>query len=285
MALVRPDPEKVIPRFMHYYFLSSPWRAVVEANVINGATVDRIPIAKFPDFKATIPSKDEQQCIADVLSAYDDLIENNRRRIQLLEESARLLYKEWFVHLRFPGHEHVTIHDGIPDGWEQLPLGEVLTLQRGFDLPVAKRKPGKCPIFASTGINGYHEQAKVKAPGVVTGRSGSLGTVMYVDEDFWPLNTTLWVKEFKRLSPIFATHLLHELKLEQFNGGAAIPTLNRNDVHRIKILCPPKLLHDQFVEFANSAYVQIKNLKQQKSQLQQARDLLLPRLMNGEIAV
>lgn len=100
----------------------------------------------------------------------------------------------------------LAIVDGVPEGWKRLSLGEVLTLQRGFDLPTSARKPGSYPIFASTGTNGYHEQAKVKAPGVVTGRSGSLGTVMYVDEDFWPLNTTLWVKEFKRANPLFATY-------------------------------------------------------------------------------
>jgi type I restriction enzyme S subunit len=108
---------------------------------------------------------------------------------------------------------------------------------------------------------------------------------MYVDEDFWPLNTTLWVKEFKCIDPLFATHLLTELKLEQYNGGAAVPTLNRNDVHRVNVLCPPSLLNTQFVEFAAPAYAQIRILRQQISQLQQARDILLPRLMNGEIAV
>lgn len=97
--------------------------------------------------------------------------------------------------------------------------------------------------------------------------------------------TTLWVKEFKRIDPLFATHLLTELRLEQYNGGVAVPTLNRNDVHRVDILCPPSLLHTQFVEFTASAYAQIKILRQQIAQLEQARDILLPRLMNGEIIV
>jgi len=124
--------------------------------------------------------------------------------------------------------------DGVPEGWEKKPLGEMLTLQRGFDLPVSKRKEGKTPIYASTGINGHHVEAKVKGPGVVTGRSGSLGTVMFVSGDFWPLNTTLWVKEFKLVGPHFATHLLENMHLEQYNGGAAVPTLNR---HLIEMMC------------------------------------------------
>jgi type I restriction enzyme S subunit len=130
MALVRPDPMKVHPRFLHYYFLTSSWRSVVEANIINGATVDRVPLTKFPDFQVRLPVLETQRRIASILSAYDDLIENNRRRIQLLEQSARLLYKEWFVHLRFPGHEHVNVKDGVPAGWEKIQVKNVLSKVR-----------------------------------------------------------------------------------------------------------------------------------------------------------
>lgn len=284
MALVRPDTTKVTPRFLHYYFLTPAWRSVVEANIISGATVDRVPLTKFPDFEVRLPAIDDQRRIASILSAYDDLIENNRRRIQLLEQAAQLLYKEWFVYLRFPGHEHVKIKNGVPEGWEKKPLGELLTLQRGFDLPVSKRKEGHIPIYASTGINGYHVEAKVAGPGVVTGRSGSLGKVMYVIGDFWPLNTTLWVKEFKLVKPLFATHLLESMQLEQYNGGAAVPTLNRNDVHRVEVLCPSKVLLDLFEEYVGDIMSQLDTLKKASSKLANARELLLPRLMSGEIA-
>ncbi|MEW8394296.1 MAG: restriction endonuclease subunit S [Candidatus Thiodiazotropha sp.] len=230
------------------------------------------------------PDPQDQSRIASVLSSYDELIENNRRRIQLLEQAARQLYKEWFVHHRFPGHEHVKIKNGVPEGWEKKPLGELLTLQRGFDLPVSKRKEGHIPIYASTGINGYHVEAKVAGPGVVTGRSGSLGKVMYVIGDFWPLNTTLWVKEFKLVKPLFATHLLESMQLEQYNGGAAVPTLNRNDVHRVEVLCPSKVLLDLFEEYVGDIMSQLDTLKKASSKLANARELLLPRLMSGEIA-
>jgi type I restriction enzyme, S subunit len=203
----------------------------------------------------------------------------------LLEQAARLLYQEWFGHLRFPGHEHVPVVGGVPAGWARVPLGEVLTLQRGFDLPVGDRQEGPIPIYASTGINGYHNIAKVEGPGVVTGRSGSLGTVMFVSEDFWPLNTTLWVKEFKNVGPHFVTHLLSNMHLEQYNGGAAVPTLNRNDVHRIYVLRPSQTLLELFEAQATDLAHQIGILNKAVDKLAQARDLLLPRLMNGEIAV
>ena len=226
-----------------------------------------------------------QQRIVEILASYDDLIENNRRRIQLLEESARLLYQEWFVHLRFPGHEQVQITAGVPEGWSKEPLEKLLILQRGFDLPVSKRIEGSVPIYASTGINGFHNVAKVKGPGVVTGRSGSLGAVMYVAKDYWPLNTTLWVKEFKKASPIFATYLLRAMKLEGYNGGAAVPTLNRNDVHKVDVLCPESKLMNEFEVQVDNIFKKIDKLKEYNEKLAQARDLLLPKLMIGELTV
>jgi type I restriction enzyme, S subunit len=284
LVRIRIDPNRANPEYIG---------RIVESNMYKNFVLSRVGGAAQPNANAKvlsafclpIPERLIQSKIVVILSAYDDLIENNRRRIQLLEQAARHLYKEWFVHLRFPGHEHIKIIDGVPEGWEKKPLGDLLTLQRGFDLPVSKRQEGLIPIYASTGINGYHIAAKVNGPGVVTGRSGSLGTVMYVPGDFWPLNTALWVKEFKLVGPLFVTHLLMSMHLEQYNGGAAVPTLNRNDVHRIEVVCPSQLLLTLFDEHAKDIADQIDALGKMSYKLAQARDLLLPRLMNGEIAV
>ena len=211
---VRIDENRANPAYLFYYFQSPFGRGRILA-ISNGVAVRTIRGSDLKNVKVELLERETQDRIASILSAYDYLSENNRRRIQLLERAARLLYREWFVHLRFPGHEHATSTDGVPEGWENKPLGDLLTLQRGFDLPVKNRKEGPYPIYASTGINGFHNVAKVVGPGVVTGRSGSLGTVMYVPGDFWPLNTALWVKEFKRVSPLFALHLLSGMKLEQ----------------------------------------------------------------------
>jgi type I restriction enzyme S subunit len=128
VALVRPDPCKADSRYLLYYFLLHSWRQVVESNVITGATVDRIPLEKFPSFPAALPAIRIQQRIAEILSAYDALIENNRRRMSLLETSARELYQEWFVRLRFPGHEHTHIIDGMPEGWERVPTPDAIDI-------------------------------------------------------------------------------------------------------------------------------------------------------------
>ncbi len=284
-ALHRIRPHDCLrPDFLYYFFLYKG-RTGHLASLFTGSTIKHLPREKLALVEVPVPPHSIQDQIASTLSAYDNLIENNRRRIQLLEQAARLLYKEWFVHLRFPGHEHVRIIDGVPEGWEKKPLGELLTLQRGFDLPVNKRKEGRFPIYASTGINGYHAEDKVKGPGVVTGRSGSLGSVMYVSGDFWPLNTTLWVKEFKLVGPHYANHLLKNMQLEQYNGGAAVPTLNRNDVHRVEVLSPPSMLLRMFEDQSHDMVKQIETLTNMSFKLAEARDLLLPKLMNAEVVV
>ncbi|MGB3918614.1 MAG: restriction endonuclease subunit S [Thiothrix litoralis] len=284
-ALHRIRPKNGLnSQFLYYNFLCMGKINGFDG-LFTGSTIKHLPKQQLAKLEIKIPPLGTQENIATILTQYDDLIENNRRRIQLLEESARLLYKEWFVHLRFPGHEHVKVVDGVPEGWTKEPLENLLILQRGFDLPTDKRKEGDFPIYASTGINGTHSKAKVKAPGVVTGRSGSLGTVMYISKDFWPLNTTLWVKEFKKVSPLFATFLLRSMSLEGYNGGAAVPTLNRNDVHKIEVLCPSSKLIRDFDEQVLPLFTQTEKLGDYNKKLGQARDLLLPKLMSGEIVV
>ena len=282
---LRPNVKIVDPDFLCYFLLAPPQQGKLlaaetgaTAKHVNMLDIRRLELSNLPD----LPS---QRAAGEMLAAYDDLIENNRRRMALLEESARLLYREWFVRMRFPGYEHTRIIDGVPQGWERAPLEDALVLQRGFDLPTQDRQDGTVSIYGSTGVLGYHDKAKATAPGVVTGRSGTLGQVQYVAEDYWPLNTALWVKEFRRVTPLFALFLLREMDLKQFNGGASVPTLDRKSVHRVEILIPSSLLLRSFDDFAVDVFAQIKSLNTQNQKLRAARDLLLPRLMSGEVAV
>ena len=123
--------------------------------------------------------------------------------------------------------------------WEEVTLGDVLTLQRGMDLPVQDRKHGNVPIVASNGITGYHNHAPVKAPGVVIGRSGSIGGGQYIECDYWPLNTTLWVKDFKSNDPRYCYYLLRSIDFSGLNAGSGVPTLNRNHLHPMRMKRPP----------------------------------------------
>ncbi|ENJ4236888.1 restriction endonuclease subunit S [Escherichia coli] len=116
-----------------------------------------------------------------------------------------------------------------------IPLNEFITLQRGFDLPQDKRIKGDIPVIASAGIVGYHNEEKVQAPGVVIGRSGSIGGGQYITNNFWPLNTTLWVKDFKGHHPRFVYYLLKSIDFSQFNVGSGVPTLNRNHLSGVLV--------------------------------------------------
>ena len=122
--------------------------------------------------------------------------------------------------------------------WKNCKLGDVLTLQRGFDLPKKKRRAGNIPIVSSSGVSGYHDTAKVAGPGVVTGRYGTLGEVFYIEGDFWPLNTTLYVREYKGNDPLFLSYFLRTLDLAHQNAAGAVPGLNRNALHMLPVKVP-----------------------------------------------
>jgi type I restriction enzyme S subunit len=123
--------------------------------------------------------------------------------------------------------------------WRDCELGDLLTLQRGFDLPYHARKPGRVPIVSSSGPSGFHCEAKCKAPGIVTGRYGTLGEVHYITEDYWPHNTALYVKDLKGNDPRFLYYLLRHTNLAHHNDKSGVPGVNRNDLHRIEVMRPP----------------------------------------------
>lgn len=276
------DHSKADTRFIYYWFSS---RQTVEKIISQNSSsgVPHINLTVLRNFKLPLPELHVQQRIADILSAYDDLIENNLRRIALLEEAARMLYREWFVHFRFPGHEHGKMVNGIPEGWERMTLGQIVTLKRGYDLPEGRRAAGKVPVVSSAGITGLHAEHKVIGPGVVTGRYGTLGEVFYLSENFWPLNTTLYVKDFNNISPIMAYHFLkHHLK-GVVSQKAAVPGLDRNVLHADVVNWPPRKLQDAYVEVVADHQEQLRVLQATNQTLAQARDLLLPSLMSGEI--
>ena len=280
------DRKQADQHFIYYLFNSKPVRQQIRGSA-SGTKIRHTAPSRIADVKVSVPPLPVQRRIAGILSAYDELMENSQRRIRLLEAMARALYREWFVHFRFPDHEkHPRVASplgDIPKGWEVGRLDDVLVLQRGFDLPKADRVEGTVPIYAATGVTGFHNEAKVKAPGVVTGRSGTIGDVIYVQEDFWPLNTALWVKEFPKAEPLYAYYILSALDLKQFNSGAAVPTLNRNDIHGFVTLIPPRPLQKRFQEVAGAMLKQTRTLELQIQNLRRTRDLLLPRLLSGQV--
>jgi type I restriction enzyme S subunit len=171
----------------------------------------------------------------------------------------------------------------VPRGWRVGTLSDLLVLQRGFDLPSSDRVPGDYPIIAASGPSGTHNIPMAKAPGVVTGRSGVLGRVFLELEDHWPLNTTLWVKEFRLATPCYSYELLRLADLASFNAGSAVPTLNRNHIHSLKYLLPSNECIQTYEEIALSLHTRARANQNQAQTLAALRDTLLPRLISGQL--
>jgi len=268
------------PRFLYYYLGLRPVVEWLERNAV-GTTMLNLSTAILSGLNIPDIALEVQNRISDVLWAYDVLIQNNRRRIQLLEQAARLLYKEWFVRLRFPGHERVKIIDGVPEGWERWRLGDMATLNYGKALKEDDRIPGEYPVYGSSGIVGTHEKPLVAGPGSVVGRKGNVGTVYWSETDFYPIDTVYFIGA--KQSTLF---LYYALAYTQFlSTDVAVPGLNRDFAHSRKLLVPPRKLGSIFEETVVPIHKQIQNLTRFNSVLARSRDLLLPRLMNGAIAV
>lgn len=277
-----PDPKKSDVRFVKYYL--ETYKLQMQS-ISQGATQDNLSLEKLLSINFLVPSLPEQQQIAELLSAYDDLIETNNQRIATLEQLAQQIYKEWFVRMRFPGWETTPFHHGIPDGWRIENFDKFCLLQRGFDLPDQEIKNGLYPVMASTTIKAYHNAYKVEPPVITTGRSGSLGTVLFSHQKAWPLNTALFVKNFYNNSPYLVFYTLKSLGLENFNAGAGVPSLNRNHLQAIKIKVPSKAIQNQFDKIISDIFEQKVVLEESNAILEKTRNLLLPRLISGKLTI
>lgn len=167
--------------------------------------------------------------------------------------------------------------------WKTELLGNVITLQRGYDLPHRLRKPGSVPIVTSSGIEATHCEAKVKAPGVVTGRYGTIGEVFFVQEDFWPLNTTLYVRDFHGNDPLFVSYLLRTIDFHMHSGKSGVPGVNRNDLHEIIVSLPlTKAEQEAIAEALSDADALIESLEQLIAKKRNLKQGAMQELLTGK---
>jgi type I restriction enzyme S subunit len=272
--------EKVDPRYVYYFFrLPHTVQKIKNHGLTSG--VPHINLGILKAFELPLPPLQTQKSIVSILSSYDDLIENNRRRMALLEESARLLYREWFVRLRFPGYEHTPVMDGVPKGWERKTLGESVTLNYGKALKAEIRVEGDYPVYGSSGIVGTHEKPLVQGPAIVLGRKGNVGSVYWSSKSFYPIDTVYFVSpESSSLYLFYALKNMHFISTD-----VAVPGLNRDFAYSRPLLHPPGTLLRSFHETVEPIHAQLDKLDETNQKLRTARDLLLPRLMSGELAV
>ena len=280
LVRIRVDPEKSDSGYIGRIVESEVYKRFVLSRV-GGAAQPNANAKVLSSFRLPIPEKATQRRIASILSAYDDLIENNRRRIQLLEESARLLYREWFVRLRFPGYEHVKIIDGVPEGWEKSTLGDSIVLNYGKALKADDRIEGFYPVYGSSGIVGTHKKPFARGPGIIVGRKGNVGSVFWSSKDFHPIDTVYYIA-----TESSDYYLYNALQHMQFvSSDAAVPGLNRNYAYSRPYLLPSETIRSHFENIVTPIYGQIFKLDDYNEKLKQARNLMLPRFMNGEIEV
>ncbi|WP_115298750.1 restriction endonuclease subunit S [Ectopseudomonas mendocina] len=286
-VLLRPDPKIANSRYVLYALQSESVQHQIGWNEGTGSTVSNLRIPVLEALQIPMRSLKEQRAIAHILGTLDDRIELNRRMNETLEAMARSLFKSWFVD--FDGVPAENMQESelglIPNGWRVGKFEELLVLQRGFDLPTQARIAGQFPVIAAGGINGTHNEAMVKGPGVVTGRSGVLGNVYFELGDFWPLNTTLWVKEFRIAKPCYAYELLRGFDFKLFNSGSAVPTLNRNHIHHLPQIIPPAELINDFEKEAMTLRQRMDSNERESQALAQLRDTLLPKLISGEVRI
>lgn len=303
----------LLPKFMDYHTRSAPWSDWLSL-AGEGSVRERIYFRKLEAYQLLLPSLSYQKAAVEILSTLDRKIELNKRVNEALQALVQAIFKDWFVDFGptrrrkdgatdpvailggliqdpmiaapiadlFPGNFNERL---LPEGWTTKRLDESLVLQRGFDLPKKTRTDGKYPVVAASGPSGTHNDFKVKGPGVCTGRSGVIGSVFLVRDDFWPLNTSLWIKDYPHSSPLYAYFLLQTINLMELNAGSAVPTLNRNHVHQIEVVTPPMKVITAFDEIASSFDALTSTNETEIAAISETRDYLLPRLMSGAMSV
>jgi len=275
-------PERLTTRFLYYALRP---KLAEFRNLSTGAATKFLTLTILNQTEIALPPLRIQHQITGILSAYDELIENSQQRIRILETMARALYREWFVQFRFPGHEKTprvasTLGE-IPQGWEVKKLGDILELNYGKALRKEDRREGEYPVFGSSGVIGYHDESLVKGPGVIVGRKGNVGSVFWSDDDFFVIDTAYFVTASVPLRFVF-----YDLQTKNFiNGDAAVPGLSRYQAYSLEVLIPPSDLLERFCRLADDFEHQGSILRRQIQNLRATRDLLLPRLLSGRIAL
>ena len=305
-VLIRPNKKSVNPDFLTYYLLAPEQQHKLLSSA-TGATVAHVNMPVIRGLEVSLPPLETQNRIASILSAYDDLIENNQKQIKLLEEAAQRLYKEWFVDLRFPGHEDVKIVDGVPEGWKKSQLrniGEIITGKTpstsntsfyGNEIPfvtipdmhneVFVLKTGKCLSVA-----GAESQKSKYIPkdSIMISCIGTVGLVCLSDKICQTNQQINSLVLFNKKDLYYVYHSL--LNIESMldgigSNGTTMTNVNKEKFSNIELLIPSNIIICMYYDMCKPIFEKILGIRKQIYCLQEARDRLLPKLMSGEIEV
>ena len=229
VALLKPNRRRIAGEYLNYCLADR--KPKITQALSSGGAQPFLSLTQIGEIIIPLPPPEEQLAVAGALSDVDALIGALDKLIAKKRDIKQAAMQQLLTgKLRLPG---------FSGKWEVKPLGEIAPLQRGFDLPTSQLQPGNYPVVYSNGVLNRHSIYMAKGPGVVTGRSGTIGKVNYVEEDYWPHNTTLWVTSFRGNFPKFVYFLYTHIGLERFGTGSGVPTLNRNDVHAHRVALPP----------------------------------------------
>lgn len=275
--------------------------------VAKGSAYPAVDTADFKKAKVTVPDLQTQKRIAEILSAYDDLIENNNRRIALLEKAAQELYKEWFVRFRFPGYENAKFENGLPEGWERLRFRDIAEIGRGSSprpisdqryfengsipwIKIADATSSKIYIHSTKEyVNNYGASFSRKLPigSLILAASGTLGFPMFLAVEGCIHDGWLYFSNFEKNFSKYIYYVLMDLR-EVFNNvsyGAAIQNINTEIVRKSNIIAPDDDILSKFTCYIEEIHNEIISLQKKNQNLAKQRDLLLPRLMSGKLDV
>lgn len=285
IAILRPNTAVVDPRFLYYTMLNREFYLKADAVAI-GAAQRTVGLTALRNIKIAVPAMSVQCKIADVLSAYDSLIENNQKQIKFLEEAAQRLYKEWFVDLRFPGYENTPVVDGVPEGWKKASLSEIAPILTGKKDANFGIENGQYPFFTCA-------QEPIKAPSfsfdcdaVILAGNGDFNVKLYRGQfEAYQRTYILSPHDSKNLYLLY--YAIQDSMQQLFKGasGSTIKFLTKRMLEEIKVFIPTEEVYTCFNICCEDYQQKIELLKKQISYAQEARDRLLPKLMIGEVEV
>ena len=297
-ALHRIRPNACMSNEFMYYNLFYRGRVGRFAPLFTGATIKHLPRQQLAKVEVDVPPMATQERIADILSAYDDLIENNRRRIALLEQAARELFREWFVRLRFPGHEHIRTVDGLPEGWERTTLGEVAEITMGQSPKSTHYNQTGDGLPFHQGVSDFGDrfpahrmycslENRVADPGdVLFSVRAPVGRInIAIDKIVIGRGIAAIRSVQDGQSLLFYALKDHFFREDMIGGGTIFSAVTKKELQGVRIMQADHSVAQMFTDRIRSVDSQIEGLHRMTERLMRARDLLLPRLMSGEVAV
>lgn len=288
VAIFRSNDNIVLPKYLAYFLKSPLFESQIQA-IKSGVAQSFMSLGKLGTVNISYPDDIlYQKKLVKILSTYDNLIENNQKQIKLLEEAAQRLYKEWFVDLRFPGHESTKIIDGIPEEWNKGSLSNIALFKRGKTITKAQVEKGDIPVVAG-GLKPayYHNKANTVAPVItVSGSGANAGYTKLYNIDVFASDCSF--ADSKTTPNLFFVYCFLKNNKEIVNSlqkGAAQPHVYAKDINSINLLVPNTKLINKFCKLVAPYFEKIKILENQNKLTSQARDRLLPKLVNGELEV